>query len=528
MNTNTTVSRRNFIQGAGALGTVAAAGAMASASLAVADEGQSWDGEAEIVVVGYGNSGAVAAICAADAGASVIVLEKQPDDDGGEVWLHTPGGRLSYTAIMNFNDYDSAVEWYTAAMTEYGQLRSEPEVIEAYSEYGDSVIDFIESIGGEPIDCGSSQTEYSLDVFPQGNNYEMWRFQGQGAEQWEVLENAVQERDIEVVFSCPAQHLITDENGTVIGVEALRDGEPVRYKATKAVILSTGGYEANDEMKNTYGFPPLYKCYNTKDNTGDGIRMAQELGCDLVHMAAIEGRPVPYLDEYGFAIQGGTANPFLIVDKYGKRFMNETWVSHTAIYEQMRFDTNLCDFSAIPCFSIMDSTSLASGPIAKGGPLYSKIYTWSSDNMAEVEAGWILKGDTLEELAQKIAEEPEVGSRMDPEVFVQTVTQYNQYAADGVDPDFSRPENALLPVQEPPFYAMKLYPGSATTSGGPRRNGKCQILHINGNPIAHLYSTGEMGSILGGIATCGGLHVSEAYITGQIAAKWAVQEEPVA
>lgn len=527
---NGKVSRRSFVQGAGVLGA-ATAGSMTLLSqvgTVSAQDAPAWDREAEIVVVGYGNSGAVAAICAADAGADVLIIEKQQQDDGGEVWLHTPCGRLSFTAIMNFNDKQSCIDYYTASSTVSGQLRTDPEVIEAYSDYADTVIDFIESIGGEPVDRGSSMTEYSLDVFPQGDTYELWMFKGQGAEQWEVLDNAVNERAIPVLWETPAQHLVTDADGVVVGVEASQGETTVRIRATKAVILATGGFEGNAEMRNTYAFPPRSVCYGSADNTGDGIRMAQELGCDLVHMAALEGRPVPYLEEYGFAIQGGTANPFLLVDKYGRRFMNETWVSHTAVYEQIHFSTELCDFCAIPCFSIMDSTSLANGPIAKGGTLYSNIYVWSQDNMAEVEKGWIIQADTIEELAEKIAAEPEVGNRMDPAVLAATIAQYNQYAADGVDPDFGRPAAGLQPVATPPFYAMKLLPGSASTSGGPRRNGKCQVMHVNGNPIPHLYSCGEMGSILGGIATGGGIHVSEAYITGQIAAKWAVAEEPVA
>jgi predicted oxidoreductase len=103
--------------------------------------------------------------------------------------------------------------------------------------------------------------------------------------------------------------------------------------------------------------------------------------------------------------------------------------------------------------------------------------------------------------------------------------KYNGYCAAKADADFARPVASLLPLEKGPFYAMQTYPATYNTQGGPRRNGKCQILDAFGQVIPHLYSAGEMGSFYGWMYNGGGNN-AEALTTGKIAATNAAAEKP--
>ena len=99
-------------------------------------------------------------------------------------------------------------------------------------------------------------------------------------------------REIGVLYGTPVRHLIQDRDGRVIGVEAVQHGQVIRIRASRGVVLATGGYEFSDEMKINYlKASPMY-FYGNPGNTGDGIRMAQEAGADLWHMNQMVGRAI--------------------------------------------------------------------------------------------------------------------------------------------------------------------------------------------------------------------------------------------
>ena len=148
---------------------------------------------------------------------------------------------------------------------------------------------------------------------------------------------------------------------------------------------------------------------------------------------------------------------------------------------------------------------------------WTTLYNWSDDNQAEIEKGWIIKADSLAELA--------VQTSIDPTALQETISKYNIDCVGGYDPDFGRRPDHLIPIMRPPFYSIETWPCLFNTQGGPKRNSKSQVLDTRGNPIKRLYSAGELGSIWG-IIYPGAGNVSECLASGRVAGKNAAAEEP--
>jgi hypothetical protein len=145
------------------------------------------------------------------------------------------------------------------------------------------------------------------------------------------------------------------------------------------------------------------------------------------------------------------------------------------------------------------------------------LYQWSEDSSAEIEKGWVSKGDTLKDLAAKM--------KIDPDGLQESVTKYNQYCSGKNDPEFNRRDNALSPLTTPPFYGVELAMTLINTQGGPKHNTKAQTLNQDDKPIPRLYSPGEFGSFFGFLYP-GGSNIPEAIAFGRIAGENAAAEKP--
>ena len=205
------------------------------------------------------------------------------------------------------------------------------------------------------------------------------------------------------------------------------------------------------------------------------------------------------------------------IDRFGKRFTNEVWKQHTHYYELTGFDSQRTVYPRVPCYWIFDQARMNAGQLAlretgAAGPL--QLYPWSQDNVAELEKGWIMKADSIEELAKKL--------EMDPATLRDTLRDYNTGCESGKDA-FDRPPHTLVELN-PPFYAMRLWPGGPNTQGGPQRNARAQIVSVNGDAIPRLYSAGELGSMYGMLYPVGGGNIAEVIAFGRIAGENASQE----
>ena len=523
------VSRREFTVGTGVAAAAAGVGLMMT-DVANASE-PAWDYECDVVVVGFGGSGAVAAVSAHDAGAEVIILEKQAQDADGVVH-QTNSTRLSHSCMMDFEDAKGAEAYLKAAC----RGNTPDDVIAEFAKYMVHPAEWINGIGGAMYASPETDnTEYPFDAFPEGANYTAYLSEGLGDGYWKAIEKAVFDRDVQVLFETPAKRLVTDDTGAVVGVAAEQGGAEITFKARKGVILACGGFEFDFEMQKQFYMANPCRFNGNPDNTGDGIKMAQEIGAELWYTSLIGGEPIGYIDEnqHGISFYG---KPSVWIDKYGRRFAGGptsvnnftpgTLPNHSASYACLKWDFEKCDFSAVPFFTVFDQSTIDAGGITVMDWLAvcKRDYTWSDDLSAEVEKGWILKADTLEELAEQMAADSDDAGKMDGTVLKETIEAFNGYCAAGEDPEFHVVADGLMPLENPPYYAMKTYPGCWNTFGGPKRNPRGHVLDVHGEIIPGLFGAGECGSVLGFLYAGGGWNILETVASGRIAGEEAAAQ----
>ena len=460
-----------------------------------------WNGEYDVIVAGFGGAGAVAARYAADAGARVLLTEKAPEGhEGGntrycgQLFVNGHGDeeatRAYYDALkMDYEVPDDMLEVYTKAIAHLED--------KWVSDYGLNKADFVNSTGLPFL--GDMSPEYpelpgadkiSLDTLHEGYG---------DAYLWQILRRHVTDRadKIDVWFESPAVRLIQDPvTKTILGVTIEREGKEVNIKANNGVVLATGGFENDPEMVESYlGFTNS-RPMGTTYNTGDGVRMAMEVGADLWHMHVYESgnTSLTYMTEEGARgswLKAGTTGSAMIVGADGSRFFREDTITrHGHVYYTGSWKNPLYSTRD---FVVYDSAKANDGLIP------------------EQFQGQVIKADTLKELAEKTG--------MDPDILKTEVERFNGYAKTGVDVEFGRAaENMTAFSAKGPYYAIEVVPAVLNTQGGPRRNARAEVLDYEGNPIPHLYSAGELGGICA-YQYQGGGNVAECIIFGEIAGK---------
>jgi predicted oxidoreductase len=139
---------------------------------------------------------------------------------------------------------------------------------------------------------------------------------------------------------------------------------------------------------------------------------------------------------------------------------------------------------------------------------------WSDDNSAEIAKGWILRADSIEELARQMGR--------DPARVREAVLRYEAACTAGADAEFGRPAHTLQSLGGPPYYAVRIVPTIVCTSGGGKRNIESEVLTPRGTPIPRLYEAGELGSMVSYLYQ-NGSYLTEAMISGRAAGSNAVK-----
>jgi succinate dehydrogenase/fumarate reductase flavoprotein subunit len=522
MDSEKNVNRRNFLKKSAvtgaAIATTSMLGTQAVASAAAAEIPSRWDREVDVIVIGTGGAGLAAAITVNDAGSKTIILEKMEKQfEGGNTKV---SGNMWWTPT-NLPEALQYIETISYGLTD-------KESIKALAEEMMKLNEWLDSFGFDRKPSGVFQPEHP--EIPGSACVRTWS-NGTGTGEgrmWIPIRAQVDKRGIEVLYETPAKDLIQAPSREIIGVRAESGGKSIFIKAKKGVILACGGFEFDFEMQKQYlpGWPTYGR--GTPGNTGDGIKMAQKAGAALWHMNnSLAGIGCLMVPEYApVLIPCGLSGSYIYTDKAGQRFMNERRPSRHGFGHKeylLFFDGIVGEFTRLPCLGIFDESVRVRGSILSGANRKFGWFGWhmgyepSRDNSKEIEKGWIIKGETVKDLAVKL--------EIKPEVLEETISKYNQACANQVDADFGRPKDSLSPLQKPPFYAVKLFPATYNTQGGPKRNPKCQVVDPDDKPIPRLYSAGELGSFWGWRYNGGGNN-AEAFCTGRIAGRNAAAEKP--
>jgi succinate dehydrogenase/fumarate reductase flavoprotein subunit len=498
-----------------------------------------WHETADVVVVGYGYAGAVAAIEAHDAGADVLLIEKMPD----------PGG-ISITSGGNVRIVDDAEDGFrhlqatNAGTTPDSVLRALaaglqqiPAYFEKISSLSGASVNRRKADGNYPFPGTKTFGYVSIENVPGFDAERTYPFvssyvpiaRAAGVRLFKVLEDNVRSRRLRVLLATSARRLITGENGEVQGLTAEHEGEPIAIKARRAVVLACGGFEANADMQRQFWQekPVLSAAY--MGNTGDGIVMAQQVGAALWHMWHYHGvygfkHPDP---EYPFGIRpkrlpdwvpGEEARPdvkvpWIIVDRLGRRYMNEyqPYTQDTSWRAMALLDAYSMSYLRIPSYMIMDEPGRGAYPIVS--PTFNDRrfkFVWSEATLRELEARIVRKCNSIRELA--------LAMKVGEPVLATTIAGWNAACDRGEDSVHGRPPTSMLKIATPPYYCAEVWPICSNTHGGPVHDAEQRILNAFGEPIPRLFAAGELGGVFGHLYISGG-NLAECFVGGWTAGR---------
>lgn len=521
--------------------------------------------EADLIVLGLGVAGGCTAIEAADLGAKVIIVEKQPEHS------HVSNTRMSGGGFHSpdpAGDFD-ALKAYAKAMFsgdnvpgkfEGDQSEFADELAELWARHCPQNVDFMKSLDPDfravpsagaafPNFPGAQASGYACmratytgkfdeDALTGRTRIEAKTAKQSGEAFHACMMNGIQTRKIPVHYGVAADELVVDDQGVVVGVKAKRGDTTVVYRARRAVVIATGGFEYNVRMRKAFLDGPAkdgWAFYGSPANTGDGIRMAMKVGAALSKVNSVAARVICAVPERRLGLRigmntSGVGKPNeIVVDNFGNRYASERRItkdpSRYHFYkEALHFDAMTLTYPRIPSWMIFDSVMMKRGPVVSVAAAAYNGLDWGEDNQAALRQGWILMGETLEQLAERIRSHPDNKTRMDAAVLARAVEDWNRACAAQRDPQFEREPGTMGPVSEPPFYAIPLYPGGPNTKGGLRADPRRRVLDWDDEPIPHLYAVGEICSVFQFVYQGGG-NLAEGITFGRIAARSALGSE---
>ncbi len=483
--------------------------------------------DTDIVIVGAGGAGMIAAITAADAGKKVVLIEKQAmtggnsvrasggmnaantpeqqsnkftEEAGVEKTLKTAAEKWSNHPVITELAGKVKTEWdaYKANPNGYfdrselmqldtmigGHGINDPTLVKTLADNTADAIAWLKTVNIDLISVGAAGAASVKRIHRPLN--EQKKVVSVGGYMIPRLEAACKSRkNITMLMETTAKSIMTDKDGKVSGIEAESKGAKITINA-KAVILATGGFGANLKMVAMLK-PELegFMTTNAPGIDGDGIVMAQELGAAVVDMQQIQIHPTVQYDSSNLITEGLRGDGAILVNTNGKRFIDEVLardvVSKAEIEQPNSFAYLIIDQKMV------DESLLIQGYIAKG---YS------------------FKGDTYEALAKEI--------NIPADEFVKTMNAWNSYVQNRNDPDFGR-TSFINPLDKAPFYAIKVTPGIHHTMGGLRIDGRTRVLKGNGEVIPGLFAAGEVTGGVHGGNRLGGTAVSDFVVYGRIA-----------
>ena len=433
----------------------------------------------DVVIIGSGGTGLSAAIQANELGMKVAVLEKE-EELGGNTNRASSGMNAAETNVqLHHGVIDNVADFYHETYKDGGRL-NDKDMLGYFVYHTAPAIDWLADhdikLDDITITGGMSKkrTHLPASMAPIGGFLV------------KSLLKVVAQEDIPVFNKTKVTELRRADDGRVNGVKVDADGITKIINA-KAVILATGGFGASKEYIKRFR-PDLesYKTTNQPGATGDGLKLAENVGAELMQMNLVQVHPTvqqdnPHVYLIGEAVRGEGA---ILVNAEGKRFVNEL--------NTRKIVSNA--ITALPEHSAYLILDQGIRDHVKAIEFYDKV-------------GLVVHGETIEDLAKKI--------NVDPSNLKQTVATWNQAVENHDDAEFGRTTGMDRGITNPGFFAIHIAPAIHYTMGGIHITPKTQVLDGNGDIIKGLFAAGEVAGGLHGNNRVGGNSIAETIVFGR-------------
>lgn len=535
------VSRRGFLGLAGITGAAAAMGLAGCAPKPATNDDkpsasstnnaqEDWLGEApaideasiietrqtDLLIVGAGAGGIMAAATAADEGVDFIICEKNSQVQRTRHWIGAVDTDQQKAAGVKI-DHNTLIN----ELARYASYKCDMDVWRVWVEESGEMLGFLDGIMKADPGVGIEAVVDTVD-FDKQTHYtpctqHMYLTDPELGIQAEkernvVLEDYIISKGHQVSYGHKLVKLERGDNGAgrVTGAIFEVDGGYVRINAAKGVLLATGGYAGNPVMTKALA-PIVPQCTTTADNTpscdGSGIKAAMWIGAKRDQQAApmlfARGAVAPgvnagYEGEGMEATLPGTVfqsnigtQPFMKVNRKGVRFINEstpyeavcfaaagqpggvwceTWDSHAA--------EDIKQFATVGC------SKMIAQQIARGETI-DQIFA------KQIEGGTVFKADTIEELADKLGFEGDA-----KQAYLAQVERYNELFDKQIDEDYGKEPFRLSALRTPPFYGGWFGACYLTTVDGVKIDADMHVLDTENEVIEGLYATGDCSGSL--------------------------------
>ena len=445
--------------------------------------------ETQVVIAGAGGAGLAAATASIQEGYDMILMEKQSYAGGGFNYVEGVFGLNS--PVQEAAGVHMEVETVFKQSMDFSHWLSNASLLKAFYEHAGGSIAWLMDLG--------VKFRGVITANPPDGNVAWHLFDGGQAGRLAVqtLQKMIEDSSNgEILFETPATDLII-ENGKVAGIKSVRpDGSILNIKAD-AVILATGGFSSNQELKDKYLRFPGYQNIGAGGREGDGIHMLEQVNANLTGMSAVLEAglvmPIPISQQMGPetrypGILSAIYNEGLLtVSSKGDRYMNERL--------PIEYRSNATETVGGKAYVVFDQKTvdefMTTGQrFGFGAPSLVPELQAGLDKALGEGVDWVAKADSIAELADKTG--------MDPVRLAESVSKINTYTAQGYDPDFYLEKNALFSIEEGPFYAVEVILGMYATVGGSQVTENLQVINKDGEIVPSLYAIGlDAGGLYG-------------------------------
>ena len=496
------LTRRDVLAGVAVAGVAVAAAGIPFKEAQAAPAPQKWDQTVDVVVVGTGFAGLAAAIEAKDAGADVLVIEKA-QIIGGNSSIASGAYNCANPELQKKQGIEDSPELHYQQTLAGGDYRGNPEKIRFYADHALEGLHWLEKLGVqfEPKVFTVVGAVHPRSHAPLNN--------GRGGAIISAMKKQVDARKVPVKMNCALTAVIREKclEGEVLGVE-VKEGKRVKYiKATRGVVLATGGFGADVPMRSKYA--PQYDkdlpTTNVSWATGEALTYAQDVGADVSGMDYIQLLVACnyFTKKYGDLANLGIDHA-VFLNLQGKRY----------VAEDARRDV------------------LAGNTMNQP----EKVFVWLADDQATkrysleriqkaLDQGLCFTAPTLAELAKIL----EAKLKIPAAEVLASVKHYNEMVAAGADKDFGKKKITLKPLEKGPFWASPTQAGVHHTMGGLcTKTETSQVLDRHGSIIPRLYAAGEVIGGIHGTNRLGGNATSDCIVFGRVAGVQVAKEKPKA